>query len=145
MSSKLREQKVEVEGLSIHVVEGGAANQTGMLFLHGWTRDWRAFESVMTLLSEKVRVAAIDLPGVGDSKDAPVSNDKRTLARIVRGVIEKLGLQNVTLVGHDVGGQVLYAIFTRRGHFAPDEQPNEVASALMEFMEIQLNARAVVR
>jgi pimeloyl-ACP methyl ester carboxylesterase len=103
------EREVEVEGLLIHVVEGGCAEQPSILFLHGWPENWRGFESIMTSLSENARVAAIDLPGIGDSKGAPSSNDKRALARIVRGVIEELDLRTVTLVGHDVGGQIVYA------------------------------------
>jgi pimeloyl-ACP methyl ester carboxylesterase len=59
----------------------------------------------------------MDLPGVGGSTPAPASGDKRTLARCVRGVIAALGLPQVSVVGHDVGGQVAYAFL----HAFPNE------------------------
>jgi pimeloyl-ACP methyl ester carboxylesterase len=100
---------VEVEGIEIHVVEGGAADLPAVLFLHGWPEDWTAFERIMTLLAERAHVVAIDLPGIGGSATPPSANDKLTLARYVRGVIEMLELRDVTLVGHDVGGMITYA------------------------------------
>ena len=105
----LRHRQVEVEGLSIHVAEGGATEKPTALFLHGWPECWAAFERVMVSLSREVRVVAPDLPGIGASETPPPANDKRTLAKYVRGVIEELGLRNVTLVGQDVGGQIVYA------------------------------------
>jgi pimeloyl-ACP methyl ester carboxylesterase len=107
--SPLRHRQLEVEGVSIHLVEGGSAGRPAVLFLHGWPECWSTFEQVMILLSEAAHVVAIDLPGIGGSKGAPSSNDKRTLAKYARGVIEKLELRDVTLVGHDVGGMVVYA------------------------------------
>jgi len=48
-------------------------------------------------------------PGIGGSKIPPRSNDKNTLACHVHGLIERMKLPSVTLVGHDVGGQIVYA------------------------------------
>ena len=39
---------------------------------------------------------------VNASEIPPPANEKRTLAKYVHGLITWLGLQNVTLVGHDV-------------------------------------------
>jgi pimeloyl-ACP methyl ester carboxylesterase len=100
---------VEVEGIEIHAVEGGANDSPAVLFLHGWPEDWTAFERIMAPLAERARVVAIDLPGIGGSIVPPSANDKRTLARYVRGVIQVLGLRDATLVGHDVGGMIAYA------------------------------------
>lgn len=107
--SLLRHFHVGVEGLSIHVAEGGAEDKAGLLFLHGWPQDWSAFDGVMALLQDDARVAAIDLPGIGLSDRPAPSSDKRTLAYYIHGVIESLGLRDVTLVGHDVGAQIVFA------------------------------------
>jgi pimeloyl-ACP methyl ester carboxylesterase len=107
--SELRHRQVDVEGLSIHAVEGGSSENPVVLFLHGWPEDVSAFAHVMLPLSKDAHVVAIDLPGIGGSVTPPPANDKRTLARIVRSVIHTLDLTNVTLVGHDVGGQIVYA------------------------------------
>jgi pimeloyl-ACP methyl ester carboxylesterase len=105
----LRHHEVEVDGATIHVVEGGARDKPAVLFLHGWPEDWTAFEQVMIPLSEAAHVVALDLPGIGGSLTPPRSNDKRTLAAYVHGVVERLGLRDVILVGHDAGGMVVYA------------------------------------
>ena len=50
----------------------------------------------MTALSREAHVVAIDLPGIGESKTPPHSNDKKTLARHVHGLIESLKLPPLT-------------------------------------------------
>lgn len=54
-----------------------------ILFLHGWPEDRTTFDGVMSRLSADHDVAALDLPGVGDSTELPPASDKRTLARLV--------------------------------------------------------------
>ena len=115
--SVLHHQYVDVENSSIHVVSGGDSRNPAVLFLHGWPENWTAFEEVMLSLSNNMQVVAIDLPGIGSSQTPPSSNDKRTLAKYVRETIQQLGLQDVTLVGHDVGGQIVYAYL----HAYPDD------------------------
>lgn len=105
----LRHRRVQVEQLPIHVVEAGSPDKPAILFVHGWPESSTAFEQVMFLLSGKAHLVAMDLPGIGGSPDRPPSGDKRTLARCVRGVIAALGLEDVSLVGHDVGGQIVFA------------------------------------
>jgi pimeloyl-ACP methyl ester carboxylesterase len=107
--SSLQHRQVEVEGVPIHVVEGGTTHKPAVLFLHGWPESWATFEQIMNPLSTEAHVVAIDMPGVGASEVPPRANDKRTLAKYVHGVITKLALQNVTLVGHDAGGMIVYA------------------------------------
>jgi pimeloyl-ACP methyl ester carboxylesterase len=68
-------------------------------------------------------VAAIDLPGIGESCSIPPSGDKRTLARYVRAVLRELGWKNASLVGHDAGGQIVYAYLKA--------YPGELSSAVI--------------
>jgi pimeloyl-ACP methyl ester carboxylesterase len=91
------------------VVQAGSATNPPVLFLHGWPESWAAFEDLLPLMEDKTHAIAIDLPGVGESPTPAPANDKRTLAKYVRGVIDALGLRDVTLVGHDVGGIIAYA------------------------------------
>jgi len=105
----LRHGQIKIEKSSIHVVEGGKSDSPSILFLHGWPESWALYEDVLNGLSNVAHVVAIDLPGVGLSEGAPSGNDKRTLAKYVQGVIQTLGLKDVTLVGHDCGGMVAYA------------------------------------
>jgi pimeloyl-ACP methyl ester carboxylesterase len=108
--TELRHRQVDVEGASIHVVEAGLAGRPAILCLHGWPESAIAFQGVMQRLADRAHVLAMDLPGIGHSTPAPSSGDKRTLARSVRGLIVALGLDRVCLVGHDVGGQIVFAL-----------------------------------
>lgn len=108
-TSPIRHRMVEAEGIPIHVAEAGSATNPAVLFLHGWPESWASFEELLPLMADKTHAIAIDLPGIGESPTPPSANDKRTIAKYVRGVIEALGLRDVTLVGHDVGGIIAYA------------------------------------
>lgn len=108
-NSDFRHRQVNAGGIPVHVVEAGVPGKPTLLFLHGWPQSWRASASIMSALSQQVHVVAIDLPGVGGSEIPPRSNDKKTLARHVSTLIENMGTATVTLVGHDVGGQIVYA------------------------------------
>ena len=107
--SVLHHRHLKVEGISIHVVQGGSPSNPAVLFLHGWPQSWATFEHLMIGLTSDTHVVAIDLPGIGDSETPLPSNDKKSLAKCVSGVISGLELQDVTLVGHDIGGQIVYA------------------------------------
>jgi len=113
----LRHQQIEVDRSSIHVVQSGKSDKPSFLFVHGWPESWALYEQLMIGLSRDAHVTAIDLPGIGLSEGAPSANDKCTLAKYVKSVIKKLSLKEVTLVGHDVGGQVVYAYL----HAYPDD------------------------
>jgi pimeloyl-ACP methyl ester carboxylesterase len=105
----LKHLNVTVEGIPLHVVEAGSPHAPAVLFLHGWPQNWAAFEQVLHLLGDRAHALAMDLPGIGESPTPPRANDKRTLAGYVHGLIRQLELQSVTLAGHDVGGQIVYA------------------------------------
>lgn len=109
MQDSIRHHRIHVDGLSIHVAEAGRDDKPALVFLHGWPESWQIFREVMVELSDRAHVFALDLPGIGESETAPTSSDKQTLAKHVRGAIEHLALKNVTLIGHDVGGQIAYA------------------------------------
>jgi pimeloyl-ACP methyl ester carboxylesterase len=109
MGAALANRQVEVDGLSIHVVEAGSGLTPAVVCLHGWPEDGSAFEAVMADLGRGAHVLALDLPEIGQSRGAPAAYDAATLAGAVRRTIAALGLKDVTLVGHDLGGMIAYA------------------------------------
>jgi pimeloyl-ACP methyl ester carboxylesterase len=115
-------KQIMVDGISIHVVESGVG-KSSILFLHGWPENWMAFKDIMISLSNQFHVVAIDLPGIGKSTPTTPSHDKSTISRFVYDVIKSLKLDDVTLVGHDVGGQIVYAFL--------HNYPNELSRAVI--------------
>jgi len=75
-----------------------------LLFVHAgtWSFIWR---DLIQRLANDFRCICFDAPGSGRSRDrvvAPVSLER--VSHAVTGVIEKLDLDEVTLVAHDLGG-----------------------------------------
>lgn len=100
---------IVVKDVPIHIIESGPKSEPSILFVHGWPTDWKEFESVMALLSDNYHVIAMDLPGIGDSKIPLQSYSKSNISNYVLGLIDAMAIKDVTLVGCDCGGQVVYA------------------------------------
>jgi pimeloyl-ACP methyl ester carboxylesterase len=111
----VRHTQVPIGMSSIHVAEAGHADGPAVMFLHGWPQSWRSWRSVMRLAAPSVRAIAIDLPGVGASLRLLDGGVKGQLARQIHTLIELLGLEDFTLVGHDIGGMVAYS-YLRQYH-----------------------------
>ncbi|HEU5031268.1 MAG TPA: alpha/beta hydrolase [Spirillospora sp.] len=109
----IRHARVPVDGHSLHVAESGDPNGRPFLFLHGWPESWRTWTGVMEAAPSAARLIAIDLPGIGESTGPATGGSKAALAAIVHGLVERLGLADLTLVGHDAGGMVAYAYLRR--------------------------------
>jgi pimeloyl-ACP methyl ester carboxylesterase len=100
-----------VEDIEMHHVEGG--DGPPLVLLHGWPQSWYAFRPIMDELAEHFTVYAVDLPGLGDSRGAPASYDKKTLARYLSGWLDQHGLQDVALAAHDLGAGVAYQLLAQ--------------------------------
>jgi pimeloyl-ACP methyl ester carboxylesterase len=107
--SAFQHSQVVIEHSSVHVVEGGDVHGSAFVFLHGWPQSWHTWQQMMQVAPPPARLVAIDLPGVGGSTGAATDGTKRQLAALVHDVIAPMGLHDVTLVGHDIGGMVAYA------------------------------------
>lgn len=91
--------------------EQGQKNAEVILLLHGFAESRFTWRYIAKDLSQKYRVMSIDLKGFGESpkpKDGGYSIYDQAIA--VRYFIQSHGLQNVTLVGHSMGGGVALAL-----------------------------------
>lgn len=96
---------IAFDGFTLRIAESGSGNKA-VIMVHaslGSLEDW---ESVVPLLDKKYRVIAIDRPGHGYSADPPAPSSVALNAQAVRGLIAKLGLNDVVVVGHSYGGAV---------------------------------------
>ena len=99
--------KAAVGGATLHYVRGGEG--PAVILLHGFPQDWHEYRKVMPLLAKKFTVIAVDLRGIGQSAARSGGFDAGTMASDIHGLIAKLKLERVYIVGHDVGGIVTYA------------------------------------
>src|SRR5579859_3865515 len=105
----LNHQQVVISNGSLHVVSNGFAEAPAVLFLHGWPESWLAFEKILQLAGKHVYALAVDLPGIGDSNLQNAPSTKRAIADCIHELVQTMGLKRLTLVGQDVGGQVVFA------------------------------------
>ena len=108
-SEILRHKQIPIKNASIHVVECGPATGPAVLFLHGWPQDWSAFEKVLFQAGQTMRAVAIDLPGIGASACDSAPGSKKNIAVYIDEIVNTMNLSDLTLVGHDCGGQIAYA------------------------------------
>lgn len=78
-----------------------------MLFVHGWPVSGATFRRLLPHLVEVATCHLVDLPGTGSSRydaSTPLSIDFHI--RSVTETVEALGLDDLTVVGHDSGGMI---------------------------------------
>jgi pimeloyl-ACP methyl ester carboxylesterase len=110
-------------GLTVAYRELGSGSP--ILLLHGWPTSSSLWRHVMPRLAEQNRVVALDLPGFGASdKPAGVRYDFALFEQAIDGVVERLGLDRLGIVGHDLGGPVAV-------HWALREPSRVTAIALL--------------
>lgn len=103
---------VTSNGIPVHVSEEGTGDKN-ILFLHGYLETlyiWKDFEE---LLPESFHCISLDLPGHGLSGTHPQSNDMEFDADVVAGVLDKLSINSVNIVGHSMGGYVAQAFLKK--------------------------------
>jgi pimeloyl-ACP methyl ester carboxylesterase len=114
--------KVSANGADFHVVRTGQGRP--LLLLHGWPEFWLTWEPVMQRLADRFVLIAPDLRGFGDSTkpDGPWGAAEHAADMVA--LLDAMGIPQVGVVGHDVGGAVMQVLAR--------EWPDRV-SALMFF------------
>lgn len=95
-------------GIRLHYVRGGQGEP--VVLLHGWPTSWYEWRRVMPILAKHYTVIAVDMRGLGDSDKPLASYDKRTMALDIYQLCQQLGFQRISLVGHDWGTSVAFAL-----------------------------------
>ena len=94
------------DGTRIAYESRGAASPA-LVLVHGWSCDRSYWDAQVKPLSREFRVVTIDLRGHGESdagrQEASIAHFGTDVATVVR----HLGLKDVVLVGHSMGGAVI--------------------------------------
>lgn len=91
-------------------VRESAGQGPAVLLVHGNSSSSRVWQRTLDgALGRKYRIVAIDLPGHGQSSDAPEAERATTYsipgyAEVIRQVVEQLSLQRAVVVGWSLGG-----------------------------------------
>lgn len=80
-----------------------------LVFIHGFLESSKIWEPFAEELSKKRQVICIDLPGHGKSGVINTVHTMELFAEAVQAVLQHLGIEKITLVGHSMGGYVSLA------------------------------------
>ena len=95
-------KKVEGDGISINLNVWEGDGET-ILCLHGITANSRCFDYLASILTPQYRVMAMDLRGRGQSGKPPTGYSMEHHHRDINRLLDELGLDRVTLMGHSLG------------------------------------------
>ncbi|MFI5891077.1 alpha/beta fold hydrolase [Actinoplanes sp. NPDC051513] len=103
-------QFVDTPGVRLHAVTGGEGPP--LLLVHGWPEFWYAWRLLMPALARDFRVVAVDQRGMGLSDKPTNGYDTGTQAADLVALMDALGHREFSVVGHDTGFTIAYAIAT---------------------------------
>lgn len=107
IASTFTHHTANVNGVRLHYVMGGKGD--AVVLLHGWPVTWYEWHKIMPILAETYTVIAPDMRGFGDSEKPATGYEKRNVAEDIYQLVQKLGFNQINLVGHDIGLMVAYA------------------------------------
>ncbi|MBP7172897.1 MAG: alpha/beta fold hydrolase [Cloacibacterium sp.] len=92
----------------LHYEISGNAPQD-LVLLHGFMENNTIWSDMESQLSEKFRLIKIDLPGHGKSETLSSIHTMELMAEEVKKVTDSLGITQINLLGHSMGGYVSLA------------------------------------
>jgi haloacetate dehalogenase len=102
--SMIQHHRADLDGLRMHFVEAGTG--PALVLLHGFPETWYAWRHQIAPLAQHYRLIVPDLRGYG-ATDKPASGyDKRTMANDIRRLLQHLGIEKASIVGHYRGARV---------------------------------------
>ncbi|MDP3437554.1 MAG: alpha/beta hydrolase [Bacteroidales bacterium] len=93
-----------INGLPIHISDT-KEGESSIVLLHGYLETLYIWENLTSLLSKKMRVISIDIPGHGLSGSREV-NTMEFCADVVNSLLENLKIEKASILGHSMGGYV---------------------------------------
>ena len=111
--SNLEHRRVKVNGIFLHCAEQGRGPV--IVCLHGFPEFWYCWRHLMNAFSPDFRVVAPDLRGynLSDKPDGTAAYRIPVLVEDVRSLIQSIDAGPVTLVAHDWGGVIAWALALR--------------------------------
>jgi pimeloyl-ACP methyl ester carboxylesterase len=99
------------DGSKLHIEFDGPPDKPVIVLTHGWALDSTAWYYIRKELAKDYRLVLWDLPGLGLSSQP--ADGRYTVARLaedLRCVIAEAGNKPVTLVGHSIGGMMMFTL-----------------------------------
>lgn len=104
-----------VDGVQMHYLDipaGPDAELEPMIFIHGASGNARdLFGALAEKLKGEARMIFVDRPGAGYSQRGSEESDTLELqVKLIAGLMDQLGIDRATIVGHSLGGAIAAAM-----------------------------------
>lgn len=99
----------ELSQVRAHYLETGSGDDV-VLLLHGWPHTSHSWRHVIPRLESRHRVLAPDMRGLGDTSRPEAGYDIKHVAGDIIELLDTLGIERFSIVGHDWGGPVAFAV-----------------------------------
>ena len=97
---------------ALHIADSGVGEKCVVL-LHGYLESMYVWDDFTSLLTPSVRVITVDIPGHGISEVKGEVHTMEMVADVLHEMLNSLGIEEVTMVGHSMGGYVSLAFCAR--------------------------------
>jgi pimeloyl-ACP methyl ester carboxylesterase len=104
--TRIRYQKVDVDGFKVFYREAGPSDAPTLLLLHGFPTAGHMFRDLIPALSDRFHIVAPDLPGFGQSDMPPRDKFTYTFAKlsdVIQRFTEVIGLVRFAIYIFDYG------------------------------------------
>ena len=98
------DQFVDINGIRTRWRRSGTGPP--VLVLHGWGAKIEAVDPIIRALAPQLTVYAVDLPGFGETGLPPEPWGVTDYADWTRSLMDELGLERPSIVGHSNGGRI---------------------------------------
>ncbi len=92
----------------LHVADSGKGEKC-IVLLHGYLESMYVWDDFLPLLTPRVRVVTVDIPGHGISDAIAEIHTMELMADTLRDMLDAMGIERVTMVGHSMGGYIALA------------------------------------
>ena len=110
----VKPRDIEVAGRRLRYLEFGEGDGVPALLVHGFGADLNTWMFTQPTLAAGRRAVALDLPGHGGSDKEVGAGDVESLTDALEGAFGALGVEQVHLVGHSMGGAIAASLAVRR-------------------------------
>ena len=105
VSNQPAEQWIDVGDLRVRYLDWGG-DGFPIVALHGLASSSHWYDLIAPLLSQEFRIIAPDQRGHGQTSQATSGYDWARLSLDVSGLMDRLGIERATVMGHSWGGHV---------------------------------------
>lgn len=98
--------------LSVNLIDEGDGDC--IVLLHGWGAYAEVYLSIINVLKPHFRVIAPDFPGFGKTDEPSFAYKTSDYSDFVLCLLEKLGIQKASFIGHSHGGRTILELASRQ-------------------------------